>query len=92
MENEEWENFPTEEQMAIRTSIVSKMKPEICAIWLKHIIPAQSETENLMMIGAILRNMTSENFETLLENLEQNMPEEDFSSLKIRVFELSNQN
>jgi hypothetical protein len=45
-----------------------------------------------MMLGAILRNMPSEIFETLLENLEQNMPEEDFSSLKIRVFELSNQN
>ncbi len=87
-----WENFLPEEQMAIRISIVAKMKPETYAIWLKHIIPAQNETENLMMLGAILRNMLSENFEALLDNLEQNMPEEDFSSLKIRVFELSNQN
>jgi hypothetical protein len=78
--------------MAIRISIVAKMKPETYAIWLRHIIPAQNETENLMMLGAILRNMLSENFEALLDNLERNMPEEDFSSLKIRVFELSNQN
>ncbi len=87
-----WENFSTEEQLAIRTSIVAKMKPETYAIWLRHIIPAQNETENLMMLGAILRNMLSENFETLLENLERNMSEEDFLSLKIRAFELSNQN
>ncbi|MBK6281308.1 MAG: hemerythrin domain-containing protein [Draconibacterium sp.] len=87
-----WENFSTEEQLAIRTSIVAKMKPETYAIWLRHIIPAQNETENLMMLGAILRNMLSENFETLLENLERNMSEEDFLNIKIRAFELSNQN
>jgi hemerythrin-like domain-containing protein len=87
-----WENFSTEEQMAIRTSIVAKMKPETYAIWLKHIIPAQNETENLAMLGAVLRNMLSENFEALLKVLEQNMSEEDFSSLKLRVFELNNQN
>jgi hypothetical protein len=87
-----WENFSTEEQLAIRTSIVAKMKPETYAIWLRHIIPAQNETENRMMLGAILRNMLSENFESLLKILEQNMPAEDFSSLKSRAFELSNQN
>lgn len=87
-----WENFSTEEQMSIRASIVAKMKPETYAIWLKHIIPAQNETENLAMLGAILRNVLSENFESLLKVLEQNMSEEDFSSLKLRVFELSNQN
>ena len=76
--------------MTIRTSIVAKMKPETYAVWLKHIIPAQSEIENLMMIGAILRKLSSEKFESLLEDLEQNMPEEDFSSLKLRAFELSN--
>jgi hypothetical protein len=68
------------------------MKPETYAIWLRHIIPAQNETENRMMLGAILRNMLSENFESLLKILEQNMPAEDFSSLKSRAFELSNQN
>lgn len=87
-----WENFLTEEQMAIRTAIVEKIKPETYAIWLKHIIPAQSEIENLMMLGAILRKLSSEKFESLLENLKQNMPQQDFSSLKSRAFELSNQN
>ena len=80
-----WENFSTMEQMAIRVSIVSKMKPEVYATWLKHIIPAQNETENLAMLVAIQKNMPAENFHSLMELLEKNMSADDFLSLTMHL-------
>lgn len=77
-----WEYFTNEEQLAMRASIIAKMKPEVYAIWLKHMIPAQNETENLAMLGAIRKNMPAENFASIMKTLEQNMPEEDFRSLE----------
>lgn len=80
-----WENFTIEEQLAIRASIVAKMKPEVYATWLKHMIPAQNETENLAMLGAIRRNMPAENYASIMNVLEQNMPKEDFKSLEQKL-------
>lgn len=77
-----WDYLTVEEQMAIRTSIISRMDTETYAIWLKHMIPAQNETENSMMITANRKNMSAENFDLLIEILELIMPEDEFKSLK----------
>ena len=84
-----WENFSTDEQIAIRSSIVTKMKPETYAIWLKHIFPAQNESENRMMLGAMQKNMPPQNFHSLMEMLEKNMPEVDFFNLSIHLSALA---
>jgi hemerythrin-like domain-containing protein len=84
-----WENFSTEEQITIRSSIVAKMKPEPYAVWLKHMIPAQNESENRMMLGAMQKNMPPQNFHSLMEMLEKIMPEEDFFSLSIHLSALA---
>lgn len=80
-----WDYLTVEEQMAIRTSIISRMDTETYAIWLKHMIPAQNETENLMMITAYRKNASVENFALLIEILELIMTEEDFNPLKQKL-------
>ena len=80
-----WEYFTNEEQLGMRASIIAKMKPEVYAIWLKHIIPAQNETENLAMLGAIRKNMPAENYASIMKVLEQNMPAADFKSLEQKL-------
>jgi hypothetical protein len=77
-----WENFSADEQLAMRMSIFAKMKSEDYLTWLKHIIPAQNETENLEMLDAVRVNIPAENFEGILKLLEKNMLEEDFRSLE----------
>lgn len=84
-----WENFSTEEQMTIRSSIITKMKPETYVIWLKHIFPAQNESENRMMLGAMQKNMPPQNFHSLMEMLERIMPKEDFFTLSIHLSALA---
>lgn len=48
-----WDHMSAEEQMAVNKTILKKMDTQTYALWLKHIIPAQNETENLRMFEAI---------------------------------------
>lgn len=80
-----WENLSVDEQLGIHTTIVAKMDPETYMIWMKHMFPAQNETENLVMLAAIQKNMPAERFAALMELLENNMAEKDFSSLKFQL-------
>lgn len=80
-----WDHLTVEEQMAIRAAIMQRMDTETYAIWLKHIIPAQNETENLMMITAYRKNSPAENFDLLIEILELIMPEDDFKPFKQKL-------
>lgn len=80
-----WENLSVDEQLGIHTTIVGKMNPETYMIWMKHMFPAQNETENLAMLAAIQKNMPAERFAALMELLEDNMAEKDFSSLKLQL-------
>ena len=80
-----WENLSVDEQLGIHKSIVAKMNPETYLIWMKHMFPAQNEKENLSMLAAIQQNMPAERFAALMELLEQNMAEKDFSSLKFQL-------
>lgn len=80
-----WENLSLDEQLGIHKAIVAKMNPETYLIWMKHMFPAQNEKENLAMLGAIQQNMPAERFAALMELLENNMAEKDFSSLKLQL-------
>lgn len=80
-----WENLSVDEQLGIHKTIVAKMNPETYLIWMKHMFPAQNEKENLAMLAAIQQNMPAERFAALMELLENNMAEKDFSSLKIQL-------
>jgi len=84
-----WENLSFDEQLAIRASIVAKMNPETYAIWLKHMIPAQNEAENRMMLGAIQKNMPADMFHALMERMGESMPEDDFLKLGIQLSALA---
>lgn len=77
-----WDHLTVDEQMAIRAEIISRMDTETYAIWLKHMIPAQNKSENLMMITAYKKNMPAENFDLLIEILDMIMPEDDFRLVK----------
>lgn len=79
-----WENLTVDEQLGIHVTIVTKMEPETYMTWLKHMFPAQNETENMAMLEAIRKNMPAERFATVLDVIEQNMTKEDFSSLNFR--------
>ena len=80
-----WENLSVDEQLGIHTTILGKMNSETYMIWMKHMFPAQNETENLAMLAAIQKNMPAERFAALMELLEDNMAEKDFSSLKLQL-------
>lgn len=80
-----WDHLTVEEQMAIRAAIMQRMDTETYAIWLKHMIPAQNDAENMMMITAYRKNMPAENFDLLIKILELIMPEDDFKSLKQKL-------
>lgn len=80
-----WDHLTVEEQMAIRAAIMQRMDTETYAIWLKHMIPAQNDAENMMMITAYRKNMSAENFDLLIKILELIMPEDDFKSLKQKL-------
>lgn len=76
-----WENLSVDEQLSIRASIVAKMEPAAYIIWLRHMIAAQNETENRAMLGAIRKNMPARQFETIMEALENSLPQETLVSL-----------
>ncbi|MFA5330193.1 MAG: hemerythrin domain-containing protein [Prolixibacteraceae bacterium] len=80
-----WENLSADEQLAVRIAIVQKMDPEIYALWLKYMIPAQNEAENLPMLGVIRMNMPPERYTSLLQNLKEQMPAKTFGSLMEKV-------
>jgi len=80
-----WEHLSPEEQLEVRIKIISNMDPAVYAIWLKHIIPAQNENENLAILGAIRQNMPAERFAGLFESLGSKMPKEDFDRLMDRL-------
>jgi hypothetical protein len=82
-----WENLPIEEQLSIHASIVKKMDPAVYAIWLKHMIPAQNENENLAMLDAMSKNMPADKFEELMETLAQNISAEKLNTLLQKVTE-----
>ncbi|MCE4566802.1 hemerythrin domain-containing protein [Maribellus sp. CM-23] len=84
-----WEHFSKEEQLGIRASIVAKMDTETYAVWLKHMIPAQNEAENRMMLGAIRNNMPADRFHALMERMGESMPEDDFLTLGIQLSALA---
>lgn len=81
-----WDHLTDEEQMAINKAIVKKMDIETYALWLKHIIPAQNETENLLMLIATSKNMPVPDFDSLMGTLKRIMPEPDFRKLKSKLW------
>lgn len=84
-----WQHFTTEEQLAMRASIIAKMDPDVYAMWLKHMIPAQNENENQAMLGALRINMSTEHFQFLMEKLGKNMDENDFLILSMHLSALA---
>jgi len=80
-----WENLTLEEQAGIHVTIVSKMDPDTYMIWMRHMIPAQNETENIAILGAIRQIMPTERFEKLMQVLEENMEENAFNALEHKL-------
>jgi len=84
-----WQHFSDEEQLAMRTSIIAKMDPDVYATWLKHMIPAQNENENQAMLGALRMNMQAAKFHSLMEKLGKDMDENDFLILGMHLSALA---
>ncbi|MBN1985377.1 MAG: hemerythrin domain-containing protein [Prolixibacteraceae bacterium] len=80
-----WENFSADEQLAMRMSIFAKMKSEDYLTWLKHIIPAQNETENVPMLQAIRLNMPAEKFDSVIDMLRTEMAPDAFENLNKKL-------
>lgn len=76
-----WENLSVKEQLAIRRSIIQKMNPETCLLWLKNIIAAQNEAENLPVMEAIQQCLLPDRYSTLLQNLKEQLPSKVFENL-----------
>lgn len=77
-----WEKLSFDEQMLIQQCIVKNLDPTIYRLWLKHIIPAQNEPENVMMLGVIRQHLAEEGYRALLSMLEETMDKTTFQSLE----------
>jgi hypothetical protein len=81
-----WDHLTVEEQMSVNKAVLKRMDLKSYALWLKHIIPAQNETENLRMFVAISKNLPASDFDSLLGTLKQMMPENEFTKLKSNLW------
>ncbi len=80
-----WENLSVDEQLAIRKSIVQKTDPEICSLWIKYMIQAQTEAENLMIMQTTQQYLLPDRYTSLLQNLKEQLPPKVFESLMEKV-------
>jgi hypothetical protein len=76
-----WENLSVKEQLAIRRSIIQKMDPETCSLWLKNIITSQNEAENVPIMEATQQYMLPDRYTSLLRNLKEQLPPKVFENL-----------
>lgn len=68
-----WVNLSIEEQLAIRGKIVAHMEPATYILWLKHMIPAQNEHENRLLLDTIRSNMPVERFAFIYQHLSSHL-------------------
>lgn len=84
-----WENLSVKEQLAIRRSIIQKMDPKTCLLWLKNIITAQNEAENLPIMQAVQQYLLPDRYTTLLQNLKEQLPPKVFENLNKKEMDYS---
>lgn len=80
-----WELFTDEELIQHRMEIMQHIPPQIMMVWMKYIVPAQNEPENLEMLGGFKANAPKEAYEGLMGLLQTVMSPERFKTLRTKL-------
>jgi len=78
-------HFTDDELIKSRVDTMQRIKFPILLIWLKYIIPAQTEEESLGMLLALKTNAPAEAFEKVLQTIEVAMTPHRYERLLVRL-------
>ncbi|HNT20404.1 MAG TPA: hypothetical protein PKL70_08285 [Saprospiraceae bacterium] len=79
------ENFSDEELLQLRGRIMKSIPFSDFLIWVKYIIPAQNESENIGMLKGFIASAPPEAFQKVSEVLRKELPEAEYASLIQKV-------
>lgn len=74
-------HFTNDELIRHRMEIMRQIGFHMLLLWLKYIIPAQKEEENISMLSGLRTNAPGEAFEKVLATIRPEMTEEQYASL-----------
>jgi hypothetical protein len=75
------QHFTDEELMQHRNSIMQRIEFPTLLLWLKYIIPAQSEADSCLMLSGLKVKASKEAFETVLNTIKGEMASTRYDSL-----------
>lgn len=75
------QHFSDEELVQHRIAIMKKLEFPMLLLWLKYIIPAQSEPESIEMLSGLKSSAPKEAFDTVLNTLKHEMDPGRYESL-----------
>lgn len=81
------ENFSDDELLQLRGRIMKNIPFPDFLIWVKYIIPAQNEAENIGMLRGFKASAPPEAFQKVSEVLRKELPETEYDSLMQKVME-----
>lgn len=83
-------HFTDEELIRHRISLMRSFEFPMLLLWLKYIIPAQREAENVGMLSGLKAMVSNEAFEQIITTIKGEMDAERFEALCTKVNESSN--
>jgi hypothetical protein len=76
-----WANFTDEELIAMRTKIISRIKPDFFLKWCGYLIPALTPAERNLILTGIKANAPAEFFMDIMGVAEKSLSSEDYKKL-----------
>lgn len=76
-----WKNFTDDELIAMRTKIISGIKPDFFLKWCGYLIPALNPAERKMILAGVKANAPAEFFAEIMAVAENSLPEDDYKTL-----------
>lgn len=78
-------HFTDEELIQHRIAIMKRLEFPVLLLWLKYVIPAQVESENISMLSGLKAGTPKEAFETVLDIIKREMAPDRYNSLLSRL-------
>lgn len=75
------QHFSDKELIAHRNAIMQRLEFPVLLLWLKYVIPAQQEADNIGMLSGLKANAPREAFDTVVETIRAELPAARFERL-----------
>lgn len=76
-----WKHFTDEELLQLRADLLQHMSPDQRMLWMKYIVPSQTVSENIELLGALKGVMPAPVFNEVCETFRPEMNEKEFKLL-----------